>query len=129
MTIDSDRLIKEIGNPDCKHSLEDGSSAYEWRVYGIEYIKTCSICCDLDYSSRTLYMPQLSESISTAAMIDKLAGCITTVNTLKGPRYIPAHDPVIEDLTREIRDLQSALLSRGVDIVKYIKTGEEVICE
>ncbi len=135
MTTDYARIIKEIGNPDCKHTLDDGSSAYEWRVYGIEYIKTCSICCVPDYSSRTINCPELEEKISTDALIDRLTGNLITIGAMANARACnPATDrifadKIIADIERENTDLRLALLSRGVDIAKYIKTGEEVIRE
>jgi len=129
MTTDYARIIKEIGNPDCKHTLDDGSSAYEWRVYGIEYIKTCSICCVPDYSSRTINCPELEEKISTDALIDRLTGNLESTAALKDARSTPENISMINGLLQEINDLKSALPSRGVDIAKYIKTGEEVIRE
>lgn len=124
------KSLNKLGNPSCDHKLENGSSAYEWRQYGIEYIKTCSICCDLDYSSRSLTLPELTEKISTDALIEKLASNMITIAELKGAGATRAiYKNTINKLEGELSEIIPELKKRGGDIAKYIKTGEEVIRE
>lgn len=119
-----DRLhedLSKIGDPECKHVLENGSSAYEWAQYGIEYIKTCSICCNLDYSSRSLVMPELVEKITTNALIDKYAANMITLGNLKDAAVVrPVYAPLIEKLEKEVAEIITELSSRGIDMASRV---------
>lgn len=115
--------LSRIGDPLCDHKLEDGSSAYEWRVYGIEYIKTCQICCNLDYTTRTIDKPTDHTQASTDMLINQLTGDLDTVSALKNVRGGVMVNRTIFDLEHEIGDLKSALMNRGIDVSKYILTG------
>lgn len=113
--------LSKLGDPECKHVLENGSSAYEWAQYGIEYIKTCSICCNLDYSSRSIVMPELVEKITTNALIDKFTADMITLENLKGAAVVrPVYLPLIEKLEKEVDEIITELSSRGIDMASRV---------